>query len=145
MDIVSSLPNELVIIVKDCLWGSKNDWILVYNHLIASSCLTDIKHLQLINPEQLFIYRNNNHYIFNIGNYRNGIILRLLKALQFQRRSMVECEIEDEDYCHCCGEKTTFPFTRYICHDCEKYNKLETCLICGELRTNISCYSCLTL
>ena len=30
-----------------------------------------------------------------------------------------DLNIEDELYCSRCGERTLFPFTRMICHECE--------------------------
>ncbi len=139
---VSSLPDELQTQIQNYLWGSSLDWKKYFVEVLSGSDAKMIKHIgELYSPSYQEIHFGKDT-LFGIIGYRNGYILQFLRAIPYQRRGQRTCEIEDEVYCHVCGEKTVFPFTRFMCHDCERYHPFYPCPDCGERRIRGFCPGC---
>ena len=83
----------------------------------------NIKSLPTDIIEQIMVYLWGNKQIFkiklNISNVLPKYKQHNLRVLEMCKIYGVELYIEDELYCPRCGEKTLFPFTRMICHECE--------------------------
>ena len=91
---VIDLPKEMIMIIKDFLWGNIK---------------TQKKKFDIIIKENKFF---NDVTTFGLIN---------LDAIPYCNFSGQPLEIEDESYCKKCGEKTMFPFTRLQCETCEYY------------------------
>jgi len=75
------LPEHIISLIKDYMWGSKDIWKLKYSILLRRTFIP-------FNPRFDYIYK--------------------LNPCLFQRRLSKETEIEDNFYCPICGEKTLF-------------------------------------
>ena len=135
-------PNEITDIISDYLWGSLADWKHYYSNLLRDVEITSIKHIRNLYDDRYLKEQFQHHELFNLNKLNSGYILQFLRANPFQNRGKLIYEIEDEVYCHVCGEKTVFPFTRFMCHDCEKYNPFYPCPDCGERRIRGFCNHC---
>ena len=81
-NITHHMPCHITAIIKGYMWGDKDDWYKKFNDTLDE--YTNVKRNLIFD----FIFR--------------------LKICTWQRRLNTDTEIEDNFYCHVCGEKTLF-------------------------------------